>query len=176
MNLLHRIRDWRTKRKEHKEKEKERDEQAERDLDQAYEDWENRLMPLPVEEARRRAEALLDNPGRFRYEETPPTDEDRRKLASLAPFLREFLERYSLVKAVEDNQYLSRDLEGAGGPFLALGHDLGFDQLLVKPREEAIYHCGEGRKGPEPDRLCDSIYHYLLYVDRMNEIDRPATT
>jgi hypothetical protein len=169
MNLLKRIRDW-------WDREKELTEQVERETNEAFDDWEDNLMPLPVEEARRRATALLGNPDRFRCEEAPLTDEDRRKLASLAPLLREFLERYSRVRAVEDCQQVSRELKVWDGQFLALGGDVGFAQLLVKPGDEAIYEVAEWTEGPEPDHVCDSIYHYLLYVDRMNQKDRPTTT
>lgn len=167
-DLFTRISDWWNKNKE-------LDEQVEREVNQAYDDWENELMPLPVAEARRRATTLLANPERFRCVEAPLTDEDRCKLTSLAPLLRGFLERYSLVEAVENCQYLSRELNEAGGPFLALGYDQGLTQLLIKPGDEAIFMSGETTEGPEPDRLCESIYHCLLYLDRMNEIDRPAS-
>src|SRR6476660_8337062 len=105
MNLLKRIRDWWNK-------DKELDEQDEREVNQAYDDWEDKLLPLSVEEARSRAAALLVNPERFRCEEVPPTDEDRSKLVPLAPLLREFLERYRRVETVEGSHYLSRELEG----------------------------------------------------------------
>jgi len=169
MNIFTRMRDWWNRKKEF-------DEQFEREVNQAYDDWDNELASLPVEEARRRAAALLANPDRFRCEEAPLTDEDRRKLAPLPPLLREFLERYSMVEAVEDTQYLSRELKGTNSPFLVLGSDPGFTQLLIKPGDEAIYEWGEATEGPEPDRLCDSIYHCLLYFDRMNAINRPAPT
>jgi hypothetical protein len=168
MNVFKSIRDWWNK-------DKELYEQVEREVIQAYDDWEDNLMLLPVGEARRRAAALLANPDRFRCEEALLTHEDRRKLAPLAPLLREFLERYSMVEAVEDSQYVSRELKGTDGPFIELGYDQGFTRFLVKPGDEAIYTAGEATEGPEPDRLCDSIYHCLLYVDRMNEMDRPTT-
>ena len=90
--------------------------------------------------------------------------------------VREFLERYRRVEAVEDTQYLSRELERAHGPFLTLGYDQDLDQLLIKPGDEAIYTWGEASEGPEPDRLCDSVYHCLLYLDRMNGINRAPQT
>jgi hypothetical protein len=165
MNLLRSIRDWWNR-------DREMYDQVEREVNEAYDDWDNELTSLSVEEARRRAVALLGTPDRFSVEEATLTDADRLKLASLAPLLREFLERYSSVYAAEDSQYLSRKLEPSVGPYLALGYDCGFTQFLIKPGDEAIYIAGEATEGPGPDRLCDTVYHCLLYIDRMNAVNR----
>jgi hypothetical protein len=99
VNPFRQVKAWWLRRKELQE-------QCYREIRQAWDDWEYELKPLPVEEAKRRAEALLADPHCFLCEEVPPTEEDRRKLEPLSPLLREFFQRYSRVTVMYADDWL----------------------------------------------------------------------
>jgi hypothetical protein len=169
VSIFKRIKDWWTEVNKP-------DEQLERALDQAYEECESELKPLQVAEAKCRAAALLANPDRFQCIETPPTEADRCWLEALAPLQRGFFERYRRVHAMHGDEWFERNdvsFERHGWndqTWIYIGGEGFHDYLLSKRGEEAIYSCGESTLDVEgPVKQAESIYHYLLCTDHVNE-------
>src|SRR2546425_362225 len=142
LNVVRRFREWR-------EREKSRYEEGCRRSREGSPERPTEIRPLPLDEAKLRAEDLLADPEHFQCETAPITEQERRKMELLAPHLRTFFERYSEVKHVnEAGEYLERSLlwleppimenEKVSAQFLTIGWMGGEDTLIVKHGEEVI--------------------------------------
>jgi hypothetical protein len=141
--------------------------------------WEQEMMNLPIDEAKRRAIPLLDDPTNYRCERAPLTDDDRRKLQLLPLNARSLFEEYKSIDAHEGDEVYDRaditeidvNENGTKVRYIKIGEGAGgHDSILVKPLEEDIYLLGDSSYGQSgPVRLCGSIYHYLLYEDTVNK-------
>lgn len=149
----------------------------ERLSNQLEEELENLINPLPVEEAKRRAEVLLADRTRFECQEAPPQPSEAVRLQELAPQVRSVFEGYSRVHLLPGGFNLERR---AIEPSL-MGHDLiviGFsgrehEHLAVRPGEEAVFYVVEdgGENDEQPwIHAFSSVYHCVLYFDREWEL------
>jgi hypothetical protein len=131
----------------------------------------NEINPLPVSGAGRRAEALLADPAKFQCIVASEGSDPR--LEPVAPGLQHFFTQY---EGVEDQVYGSRVGRGEvsvsqmDSHMLRIGLSTAQGELVVRPGEETIYELAYGEPGTPPVRTFTSIYHYLLYVDRMSSV------
>jgi len=140
---------------------------------------EAEINPLPIAEARRRAETLLSDPSRFHILKAPPTPKERSRLESLPPHLRAFFEMYQSVYHLKGGLSLSRcEIEREIEPYLAsrgvvvIGSTgLEHEHLDAGPADETIYEV-DAVEGCETEEALlsltrfSSIFHCLLYYDR----------
>ena len=176
LNLVRRFREW-------QEREKARYEEENRRCREASRKWETEIKPLPIEEAKRRAEALLADPARFVCRTSPISHLERPKMDRLAPQLREFFERYSEVRPVDDaGERLERSSLGSdpvitddrklSDQFLTVGWMGEENQLIVKHGEDTIRTWGPRDEGED----YPSVYHLLLDLDNWRiELDSDRT-
>jgi hypothetical protein len=150
---------------------------------QAGDEIDRDIKPLPTDEAKRRAEALLSDGTRFECNRTPPTDEEQASLDIFAPLLREFFQEYAHVSTSSGLDHLDRRHEPAleiiqgvwreSERFIKIGQDGEHGFVAAKSAGEAIYvFDGEGEPSdeePNPESDYASIYHYILALDRWNE-------
>jgi hypothetical protein len=162
LNLFGRLTEWR-------ERAKARQAEFDRRLEEFRQKWETEIKPLPIEEAKRRAEALLSDRERCMCSSGPVSVQERLTMELLAPHLKEFFERYSFVCAGYDpSECLDRDLltfpnGQPGEQYLYIGLDGCENNYVVKPGEEAIRILGAYHEEGEIE--CESLYHVLLKMD-----------
>src|SRR5687768_7104079 len=95
--ILTHLREWRARAKARTEEFERRSEEIERRFQELEKQWEQEIAPLPLTEAKLRADRLLSDPSRFTWRQARLTEEDRAQLDHLAPYLKEFFERYAEV-------------------------------------------------------------------------------
>src|SRR5438105_4404250 len=104
LNLFRRFAEWRQRERVLKEETYQRSRAV-------VQEWETKIKPLPIDEAKRRAEVLLADPTHFHCQTDPISQPEQRKMELLAPHLRAFFEMYSEVRHVHGtDEYLERAL------------------------------------------------------------------
>lgn len=142
-----------------------------RQLDIELDEEINRLT---VEDARQRAESLLQDTSQFSVAKAAQNDE--RSLDDFAPILRDFFAQYEDVDQIGGPLRLSRDWirPTAGEHGLMRIGDLTEEhqELAVMPGEEKVYYIDlevlyeDGLS----ERSFATIYHCILYADRLKSV------
>jgi hypothetical protein len=133
------------------------------------EQWKSDIFALPADEAQRRAEALLKDPEKFTCIQAPADRED--VLLSLPPLLRHLFETYESIEGRSAETELRRkqiEWSQLAREYLKVGIDTAHTELAVKPPDETLFVFSD--EFPAGDRLVEtypSIYHYLLFIDRL---------
>jgi hypothetical protein len=177
-NAIRRLTAWLTEQKREHEK-------IATQVQQWKEEVDSQILPLSLEEAQLRAEALLADPAHFRFETRPPTAEERLNLQPFARRLQGFLEQYAFVQPADIPEgiledYLARSLlretgeYGELAPFILIGVENGGHSLIVaKPGEETVYYLADPADPDQPTTVYPSIYHFLLARDRLSRLTSP---
>jgi hypothetical protein len=148
------------------------------------------IKALPLDEVKRRAEALLADPLHFRCIGAPPDEVERQGLEKDAPHLREFFTKYAIVEPFVGGWQVTRSGVAAweqkdgtcveSDRIVAIATTLTGDELYaIKPGEEAIYYIDlEDPPDVESEPECDypTIYHFLLSIDEQYEATPPPPT
>jgi hypothetical protein len=125
------------------------------------------INSLPLEEVKRRALSLLNDPEVFTTVQTAG-DANNDKLKGLPPLVREVLTAYDLLQAPDMMEFTPGIIEPhpSDNAFITIA-DAGESSLLVKPPEETVYVLIEGFRIDEitANDTYPTIYHWILDQD-----------
>lgn len=127
------------------------------------------IKGLPLAEAKRRALAALEDPGRFECVREPL---DGVLPSGLPGTVRELFSTYSVVQAVAGEARLSREDVGRSRyrrEFLRIGTNLDDTELVVRPGEESVYEI-DGSDADEREFEqggIPTVYHWIVVTEEV---------
>ncbi len=130
----------------------------------------DRVFGMSIDDAREELQPLLDDEGKYQCAESGPGRAEKKRLAPLAPAVRAFLERYSLIEEIRGDIQLGRAHLGESdhdSTYTRIGLGVDASEVVVVPGDETVFEIDGSDTEDEPPIGYPSVYHWMLIMARI---------
>ncbi len=123
-----------------------------------------RVRAMPLEEAKRRALAIITNSARF--ESISENLSNNPAIERLGPNLREFFSQFESVREINGDFIVSRKVVGSSSlrsGFLKIGSDFASSELVTRPGSDEVFIVTDAEHVLDGE---PTIYHNICLLEK----------